>query len=118
MGGRNLKMISKELLGEVLGETIKSFKTDSVNVRYQCIVEDGHDDTINIYELAHKCKEWAYNNGFVLTSSYITSELKNLKCPCGIMPKDERFETVHITNASTEQEAIFQACQWILDRQC
>ena len=101
-------MISKELLSEIISEDIKSLRIDGNYIDYQCTSEEGHDDTINIYELAHKCKEWA-NHHFTLLSA--VSFDRDNKPYCMVIGdiEEELFE------ASTEPEAIFKACQWILD---
>ena len=101
-------MISTELLGEVV---IGSYPQDdrvpdlirneiqwfnSVDWEYQ---------RLNMYELTHKCKEWALENGYELYSSSIGI--------CDIFNNDFENKGAHI--AGTEPEAIFKACQWILD---
>ena len=116
-------MISKELLSEVLGiRTIVMAPILEPNSKIGYLVY-GSQNTIqevkknhkqiNIYELAHKCKEWAISNGYNLWSGYA--------------PKDKKFavnfylikENIEIdcdeSLADTEPEAIFKACQWILD---
>ena len=51
----------KELLSEVLEVNICYFAIRQNEVIY---TYDDCDDTINIYELAHKCKEWALSKGY------------------------------------------------------
>lgn len=55
-------MISKELLSVVLGLHcgIKSIKNSEAIYWFDCIGEI-REHSINIYELSHKCKEWALN---------------------------------------------------------
>jgi hypothetical protein len=123
-------MISKELLSEVLFNSrveIKDFgqtRYNNINYSMFCSINerDGTHfnegiegnyyvekkmlyDDINIYELAHKCKEWAYSIGYVLNS--------NSKSYCDVC------DTGFITGfeATTEPDAIFKACQWILDNE-
>lgn len=67
-----MSIISKELLGAVLGEEIKDIYKIGSNPNFKnntllfslrgC--GDLHD--INIHELIHKCKEWAYNQGYMI----------------------------------------------------
>ena len=114
-------MISKELLSEVLN--LNMWKTNSLNilvdenkVSYSGIFlgDLGYQKSsvdINIYELSHKCKEWAFNNGFGLTSgllNYSKTKIAVLENIDLLMPK------ISFTG-NTEPEAIFNACQWILD---
>ena len=72
--------------------------------------------TINIYELAHKCKEWALSKGYILMSKPRTSSnfatcvfCKNGKC-------DYEDDLWNDFRAGTESEAIFKACEWILNQ--
>ena len=114
-----MKLPSKELLSEVLGVfevidieedynelIIEYFETqDDVELN-----EDGvggsTDKTINIYELAHKCKEWVKKKEYWAISGYDEGYF----CMLHDMP-DNRF-----FNASTEIEAIFKACEWIMEQ--
>lgn len=59
---------------------------------------------INIYELAYKCKEWAFGKMFFLSSGFDTD---------GAFCLDRMNSKSFI--AETEPEAIFKACQWILE---
>jgi hypothetical protein len=122
-------MISKELLSEVLDirkncEYVhEEAEVDGLN---ECVVigwygEDYFD--VNIHELAHKCKEWALDNQFIITTHPCLTEEKWRNTSVRLLhfyssgmdriieqsQKDKRFE------ADTEVEAIFKACQWILD---
>ena len=109
-------MISKELLSMVLDKkVIPSHEWDN-NLEYSFMINGKkHSQHINIYELAHTCKEWAFNNGnFILQSAYIpkgtfTSAYCITQSNFSYPKYDETF------HADTEPEATFQACQWILD---
>ena len=66
-------MISKELLSEVFGREVTDFEHYDNNV-YRCTAYfDGFRQRffLNIYELAHKCKEWIINKGYVLKLCYV-----------------------------------------------
>lgn len=115
--------ISEELLSEILHAEIIDVEK---NLRGNCLRYCWNDramaitQEINIYELAHLCKEWMATQGYgIKTETYdymeddsfsgtywsiIKLRAKNWKdrgCPnCG-------------ANA-TEIEAIIQACEWIL----
>ena len=120
-------MISKELLSEVLNIEIIDYSIDTSQVR---INQLWHEDTplnrelelfntiygcmhsINIYELAHKCKEWAYSKHGYLLNSRRTFKTKYLLGYCEVV-KDCEFYYSEYSN--TEVEAIFKACQWILE---
>ena len=67
-------MISKELLSEVLGcDCSECYFEDTynlINYKYQYDVTwseetQYNNSSINIYELAHKCKEWAESKGYI-----------------------------------------------------
>jgi hypothetical protein len=103
--------LTRELLNEVLDirkncEYLhEEAEADGLN---ECIVIgwDGEDYfDVNIHELAHKCKEWARDKYDCTISSSIYKEYSK----CWAITLDESFV------APTEPEAIFQACQWILD---
>ena len=110
-------MISIKLLSEVLGKKVIRYDNELQILFYR----DEYDSMVwaelNIYELAHKCKEWAWRNyHYTLSSEYADNEyscsatltwhdFKNY--PCTI----EEYPIV----SDTEPEAIFKACQWILD---
>ena len=101
-------MISIELLGEVLDASVYELKIKGNTVF--AVYDNGmplmNDIPINIYELAHKCKEWAHSRNFMIQSYlYNTKARADLLSSCDV---DEKFI------ADTEPEAIFKACEWIL----
>ncbi len=70
---------------------------------------------INIYELAHKCKEWAKSKGFTIR---VIDEM------CSREPLAHRKSVSIISYDGItkikvrdlpEPEAVFKACQWILE---
>ena len=106
-------MITNELLSAVLKEKrvildyeISNSKTE-IHYGHIDIEEDGF---INIYELAHKCKEWALKHHYKVISK-----------PDNVPGLWEAYVNLSLTSkhgevAATEPEAIFQVCQWILDK--
>lgn len=124
-------MISKELLSEVMGCAISN-SVDVHGITRVIGIEDEPDGTfltfgyqsyessrkryINIYELAHKCKEWASELEFEISSCTYKA---TVEYNCRQDEDDDRrlfwksdYETF---SSDTEPEAIFKACQWILD---
>lgn len=109
-------IITKELLSEVLN--CKVWKVLDVNMhtlRY-CIYPNKGDEPseymfpINIYELAHLCKRWAEQRNYPLISGASYSD--GYKCFVDKFPCD-----LPVTKSYTsEAEAIFKACQWLLDK--
>ena len=99
------KLITKSLFDAVYNCDISK---DSDMLRYY--------DRINIYEFAFKCKEWAFKNGrYVLQSQSYT--VKDYKFTKGAFCYTH-FSMSGIGNshwADTEPEAIFKACNWILE---
>jgi len=76
--------------------------------------------TINIYELANKCKEWAFEKGWILescrASNYTDSdgqfESKRFMTSCTSLTskRGKTFESI-----TSEVESIIIACEWIYD---
>lgn len=107
-------MISKELLSEVFGEKrvildheVSINKTE-IHYGHKDIDEDGF---INIYELANKCKEWAYKQ-----SSHSTGyAIKTVHYGDSVVGGFTGIEESYIDNCKTEYELVFKLCQWILD---
>ena len=112
-------MISKELLSEVIGVDVRymSDEYDGNLVPYE--TREGWK-TINIYELAHKCKEWALLNGFDIITVEIDEQYVILTPDDWQTTKKEKRGMSFVISSSfeaqnTEHEAIFKACQWILE---
>jgi hypothetical protein len=112
------KEISKKLLSEVLEINEKLISDVSID-EFECRYYDVEDDkyySCNIYELAHKCKEWALSKGYILMSKPRTSSsfatcvfCKNGKC-------DYEDDLWNDFRADTEPEAIIKACEWIMNK--
>lgn len=110
-------MISKELLNEVLGYEASYIQMVGTKLCFSCHIKGGSN--INIYELANKCKEWA------MQTPYIVDQLAiNIDRICLPNKFKTRYWCVWLLRyrkvseefyADTEPEAIFKACQWILD---
>ena len=99
--------ISKELLSKVLGYEveIRGFKDKYIPANFEYIVDMIDVKTINIYELEHRCIEWAFNEGYA--------------CLVGIdicyVMRLEGFNIDYFTQLSRDFSDAFKACQWILD---
>lgn len=108
-------MISKELLSEVLGKEIeigiKSILGESY-IEYKIILPSGGKliRDMNIYELAYKCKEWAYENDYYVYS-IITFAAEG---SCYLTHEDDISKRLKTFDANNEPEAIFKACDYIL----
>jgi len=111
-------MISKELLSEVLGVEVceaphKSIVSPIIAYKYKD-TEGRYQKQINIHELAHKCKVWALNRE-VMFMSYTHKH----GAECVYHPYSHNneisYRKIFSADGGTEPEAIFKACQWILD---
>ncbi len=104
-------MISKELLSEVLGykDQVYYCKNGCDGIEYT-FEEEGVYDSINIYELSHKCKEWLRGLGYMVT---IYTHLDTVAISLSV--NGTQLYCSPSMSVTPEPEAIFKACQWILD---
>ena len=111
-------MISKELLSVVLGLHcgIKSIKNSEVIYWFDCIGEI-REHSINIYELAHKCKEYALKQGYYFSIySFNFDSNTEQEHRIRLLIGNDVVYFGDDSSMETEVEAIFKACQWILDK--
>jgi len=113
-------MVSNELLSAVL-DVDSDWFIDDITIRDSLVIidygqYDGNfdKDVFNIYELAHKCKEWANGNGADITSTNRQGIYSNKAL--ALVDVDWRPDEREIVEATTEPEAIFKACEWILQQ--
>ena len=104
--------VTKELLSEVLGIEVKG---GNIVVQKNLVIFAYADESkwghINIYELAHKCKKWCFNNGWVLQ----VRTGNTLSVVDIFYSENQEFDIKKQIIENTEPEAIFKACQWILE---
>lgn len=114
------EIISKELLSEVLDSDIydKGMKSEKIleyatNHTESIAVERFRN--INIYELAHKCKKWAFEQGY---------DIDSFVAGCDIVESNTRkkvFEIIEQDRRTKKRmynpENEIKACQWILENQ-
>ena len=104
----------KELLTEVLGVEILSFKevkqSSIIRYKFDCIGEI-RDLSINIYELAHLCKEWLENNTHwdVMILGYEVYLMEDIWGEGGARTH-KRF-----TREKEWYLNLFEACQYVLE---
>ena len=117
-----MKLPSKELLSKVLGVYVTEFYLDceSLVYTYDRIFNENeqYKDDINIYELAHKCKEWAVNlkpNKHALSSYPRWNNIRDYPETNGNYYICQHLVSGIQFEAATEPEAIFKACEWILE---
>lgn len=106
--------ISKELFNEVMKNVGDIYNMKVVND--YLFWDNGYSNQINIYELAYKCKKWAYTK-----CNYTLESTSN---PFGGFCKIKIYEidigkayniSDDVYRGTNEVEAIIKACQWILD---
>lgn len=113
-------MISKELLIKALGNrwidatcgrTVEEKFTLTPTGNYILFGYKGYNhwnDSINTYELAHKCKEWALDNGYYLT-------IYNDGIDVVLQKSCKMVENITDGSFKYNPMLVFKACQWILD---
>lgn len=124
--------ISKELFEAVMDEKVTT--EISISLYYNEINGCEENDLILInYNFVwiplntffFKCKEWAFNNRYLIHTSWILSEKNYGKIVLEVKhfyraeldrKARERFGYHHKEYFDTEQQACFDACQYILDK--
>ena len=108
--------VSKELLSEVLDKEVTNIKMHHINDEYIYFDYIGkqsrivNEVSIDIYKLAHKCKEWA----FCLDGTMILSSVSEANIGIASI-RDENGKIIYCEVEDSEPEAVFAACQWVLD---
>ena len=105
-------MITKELLSEVLANGVVTKICDLYGSElFYCSDKEQYPPlpySMNIHELAHKCKEWALEQGYFLYSVIVDKEAYAfVTYPCNTSLR------LFSNHSKTEPEAIFKACEWI-----
>ena len=118
-----LTMISKELLTAIRKDEHKVLNTDLNYIekdnKIGYLLDNRQWYFINIYEFAHKCKEWAVNlspNKHALSSYPRWGDIRNYKKTNGSYYICQHLVSGVQFEAETEPEAIFRACEWILEQ--
>ena len=113
---------SKELISKVLKVKVSDSKDfclclENSNIEYGKVEKYGTNrENINIYELAHKCKKWAFKQGYELFSRILSNDNQR-RGNCLVIRVESDPETVlTISNAETEPEAIFKATSYIMEQ--
>lgn len=117
-------MISKELLSEVLNNKKILLSKNDLLIENNVLLFDNKCNylvNINIYELAHKCKEWAFKQGYALTpmndfgfGNKDTDNFKSYWTSCYINLRPSNGTHLYCVEMTSEPEAIFKACEWVL----
>lgn len=109
-------LIRKELLSAVLGKEVQRVDSNlSYFEEYSSamlgVKINNYVQYWNIHELAHRSKEWAYEKDFYIYSvfSFAGEGL------CYVTKDEDVQKRLTTISADSEPEAIFKACQWILE---
>jgi len=123
-------MISKKLLSEVLNIKVYSIKTKEDGALYipnNCIGfewdNNGYKELsgiISIYELIYKCKEWAWKQGYLIStmktqnSGYCSQlfYMDNNKVSDEIYGEDGHIKD--FVEFNKDENSDIKACEWIL----
>ena len=107
-------MISKELLSEVLEEEvleIYGFTNSKTRLEYKLLSRvDG--ESINIHELAHKCKEYLLDKGYCIIIHAFKVELFEKDTNSFI--RDFHYP-IQAKAIPYDIKRVIKSCQWILD---
>ena len=103
------EIISKELLSEVLGTGIVAIKEDCQFKNYVVI---NRNQTMNIHELAHKCKEYLLDEGYYLVVHPFKVELFEKETKDFIRDFHYPIQSKAIPY---DIKRVIEACQWTLD---
>lgn len=109
------KLLSVELLSEVLGISISSFEINNNNIEIVTYDKniDRYGTTIkeNIDTFCFKCKEWLEDNGEMFVIQYHSVIKGHKSISIKFYGKDSCFKVTE-----TEQEAIIKATNYIIKR--
>lgn len=127
-------MISKELLSEVLtgGKYPVHEMSEHLHILTYSLIIETYDDiisnlrtsTINIFELAYKCRVWAMNHGYQVTgllpivaddtgAQVVNYWFKGYIMKFDIGSYEPPHQILFDINAESEPDAIFKACEWV-----
>ena len=103
-------MVSRELIME-LGYDVHTLEISSMDTLMIYPTPDHKFRIIfNKYKLANDLKDWAYDNGFIIKAFRQFNEDTTYFARVFVKGKEVNFFT-----ASTEPNAVFKACEWVLE---
>ena len=108
--------ISKELMSEVLNYEVDTVLGINKNeIDYTCCRDENEgyiDISINLYEFAFKCKDWALKKEVMIHSS--PTQKKESTAIVQSFDMSKFYYGQNQFYALTEPEAIIKACRWVL----
>ena len=111
-------MPSKELVRKVVfREDVFSYENLDTHRGFAITYDEcGFGKYMSYFELAHKCKEWAFSKGYELFSRVMSNDHQPFGNCVVYRVEADPEESLHIANENTEPEAIFKACEWIMEQ--
>ena len=115
--------VSPKLLAAVLGSVPGWYKNIHITGSHDVLWTSPETVSgINIYELAHKCKVWVFNNQFRLDTESYTEKYVAILSYTETLPEYDKFgqRNLHtyskkFDNYVSEIDAIFAATEWVID---
>ena len=110
--------ISKELFEAVIDDKVKYYCVNVDEIEYDYESFDRQNPLIMVVnDFFFKCKEWASTKGYILFSkTRLSSSLAS--CYFDVMGfHDYEDDFKNDFRAESEQQAVFNACQWIYEQQ-
>ena len=115
--------ISAELLSEVLKlEVVKHSLYNELHKSFNITYMQSEDSLksswmpINVYEFTFKCKEWAFSKGYIVSSGLTPVLGVNKDGWAEVFSSSTPLDgKLHTFKQLSEIEAVFKACEWILE---
>lgn len=110
-------MITNKLLSVILGIEDLNFEFSQCGTKLYYARMDGNTqiNSISFYDLAFKCKEWAFNNGYYMPIVYTGVNYTNSTTTLFDISNSPQKNT-NIFEGKNDFEVIAKACQFILDQ--
>jgi hypothetical protein len=115
-------MPSKKLIATVFNREVEGVSSYNGIIRYSTpeFSDAVHGyklepRTINLYEFAYMCKKWAFENHECIIGTQYKRGLSASDKAIAYIDIPWRPQEREILIASTEEDAVFDACEWILD---
>ena len=107
-------MFSKKLLSEVIGIPDVVILSISRGVSIVSLRKiNGVVEEYNIYELAYKCKKWAFDIGYFVETKALSSKLRSREYGSKVL--DECFNTNWDNGIPYDPVCDIKVCEWIVE---
>lgn len=112
--------ISKELIKAVLERETENLSEDFsfyINEAYIIFSDEGEQlFDYNIHKFTFKCKEWAFSKGYIISSGLTPVLGVNKDGWAEVFSSSTPLDgKLHTFKQLSEPEAVFKACEWILE---